>query len=715
MTRNGVDNMRKFIAIALAFCCVLSLCACGKKDAGEAERECGVYITMQASDVFTVSCGTDAGSDSFGNADKSAIEAGTVVHFDFAGDKAESTERADIEYSICIYDKELNILATKSFVDDFSNKARIDITVTEDHKIINANAGSCGGDVVIEMATETGDDNVSYMSPTVFMPERSDAAEKINESLNALATEYSTKTYQDNYGHYTQNIGDGTAEGLSAFGMERTIRSQRADSGFISLRVVDRASLGTTSTLKISGVNYDPQTGEELKLADLGDSSEKLINTVSEKILVSFNEDPKYQGVFFNEGYSDTIKSLVSDGHWYLSVDGIVIIANPGEIADAAAGFYEFTVPYSELGDVIKKDYIPSSDRDGSEGDIIVEFAADNAATNLTLLGSPAAEDIKSLLLSASGSIYDLDVYTISYNEAVKTYNIVKQILACSDMSDGAALAVNAQLEGTTPTMVVRFKLADGTNEIRLLSLDENGAVKVTDPNASSGTVITSRLPYTGDIDGDNKDETISTAADEQGLTILNIEANGSSSGVTTGIKELGSIRLFDLDGDGVREIYLDGKDKNGQSITCTVLYSAGESQPLHLALFDSQSYAPGVIKDFENGKLVLDTEMNILGTYKVKSVYTMSDKSFAKAAGDIVFDNNTSYVTTSKSITLSNGSLLATGTKLRFTSTDGSSVINFVTDGGFTGSIPIASSGSGWTIGGQPDTSCFTSLPYKS
>lgn len=707
--------MRKFIAMALAFCCVLSLCACGKKDTGEAERECGVYITMQASDVFTVSCGTEDGSDSFENADKSAIKAGSVIHFDFAGDKAESTERADIEYSICIYDKELNILSTKSFVDDFSNKARIDITVTEDHKIINANAGSCGGDVVIEMATETGDDNVSYMSPTVFMPERSDAAAKINESLEALATEYTTKTYQDNYGHYTQNIGDGTAKGLSAFGMERTIRSQRADSEVISLRVVDRASLGTTNTLKISGISYDPQTGDELKLADLGSSSEKLVNTVSEKILVSFNEDPKYRDVFFNEGYTETIKSLVSDGHWYLSADGIVIIANPGEMADAAAGFYEFTVPYSELGDVISKDYIPSADLDGSEGDVSVEFAADNSAADLTFLGSPAAEDIKSLILSASGSIYDLDVYTISYNESAKTYNILKQILACSDMSDGAALAINAQLEGTTPGMVVRFKLADATQEIRLLSLDENGAVKVTDPNASSGTVITSRLPYTGDIDGDNKDETISTAADEQGLTILNIEANGSTTGVTTGITELGSVRLFDLDGDGVREIYLDGKDANGQSITCAVLYSAGESRPLHLALFDSQSYALGTIKDFEDGKLVLDTEMNILGTYKVKSVYTLSDNTFAKSTGDIVFDNNTTYVTTSKSIKLSNGSLLAKGTKLRFTSTDGSSVIHFVTDGGFTGSIPIVSSGSGWTIGGQPDTSCFTSLPYKN
>ena len=707
--------MRKFIAIALAFCCVLSLCACGKKDTGEKERECGVYITMEANDVFTVSCGTDEGSDSFKNADETAIAAGTVIHFDFAGDKADSTERADIEYSICLYDKELNIIAAKSFVDDFSNNARVDITVTEDHKIINANAAKNGGDVVIDMTTESGKDGVRYMSPTVFMSERSEAADKINESLRAMETEYTTKTYQDNYGHYTQNIGDGTAQGLSAFSMSRTIRSERADSSIVSLRIVDRASLGTTSTLKISGSTFNSQTGEEIKLADLGDSSEKIVNAISEKILVSFNEDPKYQGVFFNEGYSETIKSLVSDGHWYLSADGIVIIANPGEIADAAAGFYEFTVSYDELGDVINKDFIPSSDLSGSEGDVSVAFTADSKASDLTLLGSAAATDIKSLLLSASGNVYDLDVYTINYNESAKTYTLVQQVLACSDMSDGAALAINAELEGTTPTMVVRFKLADGTHEIRLLSLDENGAVKVTNPYASAGTVITSRLPYPGDIDGDNKEETINTSTDAQGLVVLNVESSGSTAEAATGIKEVSSIRLFDLDGDGAKEIYLDGKDADGQAITCAAFYSAAETQPLHLALFDSQSYALGTIKDFSDGKLVVDNEMNILGTYKVKNVYTLADKSFSKASGDIVFDNNTTYVTTTKSITLSNGSLLATGTKLRFTSTDGSSVINFVTDGGFTGSIPIASSGSGWTISGQPDTSYFTSLPYKN
>ena len=73
------------------------------------------------------------------------------------------------------------------------------------------------------------------------MSERREAADKINESLRAMETEYTTKTYQDNYGHYTQNIGDGTAQGLSAFSMNRTIRTERADSSIVSLRIVDRA------------------------------------------------------------------------------------------------------------------------------------------------------------------------------------------------------------------------------------------------------------------------------------------------------------------------------------------------------------------------------------------------------------------------------------------------------------------------------------------
>lgn len=701
---------KRLLALALAATLLFSLCACGG-GSEDAERECGVYVTVEASDIYTVSCGTESGSDSYSNVDgENPIEAGTVAHFDFAGDAAEGAESAVIDYSICIYDKDFNVLELKSFSDDFSNLARIDITVTAEHKIINSNAGSCGGDVVVEMQTASPEDGVSYAVPTIIMPNRSDAAAVINESLTAMAQVYASDTVESNRMQYAANVGDGTAEGLSAFSMSRAVTATRADSGVVSLRFADSASLGTTTTNTISGRSYNSQTGAELLLADLGDSGNKLINTVSEYILISFTQDEKYASMTFNEGYSDALRALVSDGHWYLNGEGLVIIANAGEIAAAENGSFEFTVPYSELEDVIDEAFIPAGDLEGGETDISVLFAADAQLNALTVLGSEPSADIASLIVTASGSVYDLGVYAISYNSETGAYAMSRQLIACSDMSDGAALAINETLTGTTPTLAVTFSLADGTSCVRLLSLDENGAVVCADPNGGLGTVITSRMPYTCDLDGDGTDETISLSG-----PVVNLEVGSETAELETPVASIGDVRLYDLDGDGVREIYLDGTDESGAVVICCALYSPDGSAKLSLASFNGQGYASGSFKSFESGALICGTRMDVLGTYQVKSSYTLSEGAFTRVSGDYVFDNNTSYVTTSASITLTDGSILQSGTSLRFTSTDGSSVISFVTDGGFTGSIPIQKSNSGWTIGGKTDTSCFVSLPYQS
>ena len=55
--------MRRYAAMIMAFILILTLCACGKKDDKSSERECGVYITMEADDVYTVSYGTEDGSE----------------------------------------------------------------------------------------------------------------------------------------------------------------------------------------------------------------------------------------------------------------------------------------------------------------------------------------------------------------------------------------------------------------------------------------------------------------------------------------------------------------------------------------------------------------------------------------------------------------------------------------------------------------------------
>ena len=706
--------MRRFAAMIMAFILILTLCACGKKDDGTKERECGVYITVEADDVYTVSYGTEDGSENCSHADGSAISVGEVIHFDFAGEKAEGTEPAEIDYSICVYDADLNILAVRSFRDDFSNHARVDITVTADHKIINANAGS-SGDIVIEMENASAGDGVTYMIPRVAMPARAEAADALNSGIKELNDVFTGDQLSANKDAYAANVGDGTAEGLTAFSMDRTVRVARADSSVISFRMVDRVSLGTVSTLAITGHSYDPQTGAELKLADLGDDTEKLVNAIAEDILTSFNEDEQYKDTFFLEGYTDILRSLISDGHWYLTGEGIVIIANPGEIAELEKGFYEFLVDFDVIKGIVDERFIPA-EREGDEGSVNAVFAADADSSAFTLLGSEASKDIKSIVVSAEGSIYDVSVYTIKYYAESGSYTPVRQILFCSDMTDGAALAVNTELSGTDPGMVISFTLGDGTVETRLLALDENGGLKVIDPNAKNGKIITDRLPYSSDLDGDKTEETVDTSADSEGRLVVSVESGGKTYEAATAVSSLSSatsVRLYDLDGNGRMEIYVDGGSADGTAVTCVLFFDSSDAEPLRAALFGSDSFAEGSIKEFADGKLILDTNMNILGTYKVKNTYTLSDGVFTREGGDISFDNEGVFVTTSKSITLANGSILKSGTSLRFTSTDGSSVINFVTDGGFTGSIAIANSGSGWTIDGQPDTSYFVSLPY--
>lgn len=703
--------MRRFAAMIMALILILTLCACGKKDDASSERECGVYITVEADDVYTVSYGTEDGSENCSHADGSAISVGEVIHFDFAGEKAEGTEPAEIDYSICVYDADLNILAVRSFRDDFSNHARVDITVTADHKIINANAGS-SGDIVIEMENASAGDGVTYMVPRVAMPARAEAADALNSGIKELNDIFTGDQLSANKDAYAANVGDGTAEGLTAFSMDRTVRVARADSSVISFRMVDRVSLGTVSTLAITGHSYDPQTGAELKLADLGDDTEKLVNAIAEDILTSFNEDEQYKDTFFLEGYTDILRSLISDGHWYLTGEGIVIIANPGEIADVEKGFYEFLVDFDVIKGIVDERFIPA-EREGDEGSVNAVFAADADNSAFTLLGSEASKDIKSIVVSAEGSIYDVSVYTIKYYAESGSYTPVRQILFCSDMTDGAALAVNTELSGTDPGMVVSFTIGDGSSETRLLALDENGGLKVIDPNAKNGKIITDRLPYSTDLDGDKTEETVDTSADSEGRLVVSVGSSGEAAQVTTDINTVSSIRLCDLEGRGNTGIYIDGTTLDGKQITCVLFFDSSAAEPLQAALFGSDSFAEGSIKEFADGKLILDTNMNILGTYKVKNTYTLSDGVFTREGGDISFDNEGVFVTTSKSITLTNGSILKSGTSLRFTSTDGSSVINFVTDGGFTGSIAIANSGSGWTIDGQPDTSYFVSLPY--
>ena len=701
--------MRRIAAILLALLLVLGLCACGKKTETVKMRDCGVYVTIEADDIYTVSYGTDAGSESTKHADDTPLDAGEVVHFDFAGDAAESSAKAIIDYSICIYDKDLNVLAVESFSSDFSNMARIDITVTADHRIINTSDKLvCGGDTIVQMKTTKPETGVSLAVPTITMPNRPNAAKAINDSIAGINKTFTGEQLESSRKAYKQLAKEADGEDLDDFSQSRYVRVTRGDSTVLSFRMFDKANLGTGSASAITGHNYDAYTGAELKLADITDNTEEFVNACSEDIFSSLTDNSKYADMLFAEGYTDKVKDLISDGHWYMNNEGVVIAINPGEIADSAEGAFEFTVKYDVLAGKIKDEFVPA-DLDGTTGDITATLAKDADASSLTIVGNEADKDIKSVLVSVSGKIYNISVYSANYYKSSGKYSLETQLWYCSDLTEGAAFAINKELK-TSPSIFIGFTRPDGTYERRLLSADSSGKVTVLDPDGGeTGTLISGKLPYSADINGDETQEKISTTTDADGLTTLVVEFGDSSSENATKIKTVSSIRLYDIDGDGKSEIFIDGKTADGSTVTYAFKFD-GE---LTACKFGDSDHAYGAVKEFTHSKLYLKRSVNVLGSYTAEVSYTYEDGKYTRDSSVLKL-SGTSYVTTTKDLTLSDGKIIPSGYKLKFTETDGSSYIDFTTDQGLTGRIKIEKSDSGWKINGNADTSYFESLPYK-
>lgn len=700
--------MRRFVAILMALAMIFALCACGKEEVAPVARECGVYVTVEANDVYAVSYGTEEGSESCEHADKTPLDAGEIVHFDFAGDAAASSQKAVIDYSICIYDKDLNVLAIESFSSDFSNMARVEITVTADHRILNASDKLvCGGDTVVDIKSENPSKGVTVATPNVTMPNRPEAAKAINDNISGINEAFTGKQFEANKKAYETNTANAKDDDKTdSFSMKRYTKVTRGDNSVLSIRMYDKANLGTESSIAITGHNFNTYDGSELKLIDIASEPEKLISICSEDILISTTENSNYKDILYNEGYTDTIQELISDGHWYLNDKGLVVAVNPGEIADADYGYFEFLVSYDILSPVLKPEYLPAQ-YDGDSGDISAKLTKDSDTASLTLVND-ADKDVKSVLVSVTGKIYNISVYSITYKSASK-YTLNSQLWYCSDLTEGAAFAINHELS-KTPNMLIGFNRPDGTYERRILSLDSDGNVSITDPDGGEkGTLISEKLPYTVDLNSDETKEKINTSAMENGCVSLTVESSGEKLSKDTVIKNSLNIRLFDIDSNGTKEIFVDGKNADGKYVTYCFVYD-GELKAVSIG---GKDYAEGSVKEFNSSKLHLNTTVSILGSYTAEVIYNYADGSFTKDSGNIKL-SGTSYVTTEKELPLADGKTLPADTKLKFTETDGSSFISYTTEKGDKGKIKIEKSDSGWNINGSKDTSYFESLPYK-
>lgn len=685
--------MRKFLALILAMSMLFALAACSRDD-GEKERDCGLFITIEADDVFVVSCGTDKGSDSVSNADDDQpLPVGDVVHFDIGGKNAEKKADHFISYSICIYDKDMEVIKVASFNDNFGNMAKIELTVTADHYIIHTGDPiSRGGDVIVDIEQTEPESDVSIAVPVVTISGNEDAQNAVNDSIAAVNSDFSGSEKDAYKSIYDANIaaaGSGATE--TDFAIARTVRTVRGDTSMLSLRMVDRATLANENSLKIFGLSYDTSTGAQILFADLSDDAEALRSFCTEKVLTATTDETRFKSgsVIFNTGYTEVLSTLVSDGHWYFNDEGMVIVVNPGEIAPEDSGFFEFTIPYSELDGRIHEKFMPL-EREGDYGNISAVTVSE--INNLISVGD--VSDSASFAVTVTGNVYDLCVYTAEYSSG--SYTPINQLRYCSDISHGGAFAISYDF--SSPHYVyVGFYTADGTRHSRLISLGSDGSPTLIDlDGGDDGLTVTSG--YTCDLLGDG-----SSAGIKFNSGKLSVTYGGSEYDLDIPVSSEARIQLYDIDGDCEYEIFVSGKNSEGESVMCgckldTELYSIMETQ--------------GGVYDFNGSRVMVSSVFDFKGELIVYTPYTRDrgedGKISLSSSSDTYFFASDTKLTLISDLSVNDVSCKS-GSEIKLLSTDCETYIDCVNADGVSLRLTVSESVDGtWTVDGSPVSALF-------
>lgn len=218
------------------------------------------------------------------------------------------------------------------------------------------------------------DGSVTYIEtvksyPQVTNETNPQAADKINAYFTALmdtTNSDSTDTLEWAKEDYDMRLEQAKADGEEVYWepyySETVFANVRADEGVVCFTGnVYEYTGGAHGNHVTYGVTFDSHTGEKLTLADLTEDEAAAKAFIEEQITLQAQEiqDKAASGeseIMLFEEYQDYIPDVLTEDSWFLTEDGMEIVANEYLLAPYAAGAITFTIPYDQC-EFMKEEY----------------------------------------------------------------------------------------------------------------------------------------------------------------------------------------------------------------------------------------------------------------------------------------------------------------------------------------------------------------------
>ena len=536
---------------------------------------------------------------------------------------------------------------------------------------------------------------------------------------------------------YAMRIADGTTDGFTPYALERTMDVMRGDDRVLSLTYLDYSFAGGAHGYgALRGVNFDVRTGEKLTLGDLAEDPSGFLDQCADFL---WEDSRRGEHTFLALGgyfddYEQTLPALLQDGGWYFSQEGIVVIANPYDIAPYAAGRISFTLPWDWLRWRIKEEYVPRTQTVSGTlaGEIVSTAPTADYMVDDNTNGQGAC-----VLFTADGPVEEVRLTRVSWMEYNNSFLDEGTLWYASHMNSGEVLALRTWIGDVVPTLKISWRQEDGAREEKLIfQSGKDGSLVLLDGRAHEvlPLEISHRLPFDYDVDGDGETETLDLVnTGENGRTHWAFTVNGLPAADVYALDaETMYLWLTDMDDDGVAEILFSGDLGSDDYITCgwhgdtlePILFTGetrrGQDPAEQTATVDG-------FMVFSGWQMYLESWSYQLGTYAAVREYEYKDGLIAPAHDPWGgfdgwhFLRNRTWLTVTSPVNAfwpdGGETPLENGTEILITGTDGNHVF-FTTRDGRTGALELqyGSYGdgfSGWLIGGVPEDEFFQMLPY--
>ncbi len=262
---------------------------------------------------------------------------------------------------------------------------------------------------------------------------------------------------------YNINI-DGISEmGSDAkYEADYKISPRRVDEGLACFVLTEYGyTMGVHGNTERLAVNYNIESQCQVKLEELSGDYPSLEKLLHEYVLKLMSES-KYHEEFY-QGYEDSISSVVADGTWYFSDDGITFICNAYVIAPYATGIMEFTVPYEELSSYIDKKWLPKEHAYGAEESSSVSITSDYETSGYDVIKLNIDSEGRTFAIATDKTIYDVTLSSVNYDSDYEEFILNRIIYRRSRLSSKEMLEITAYIPELIPNLQLTYRLMDGT------------------------------------------------------------------------------------------------------------------------------------------------------------------------------------------------------------------------------------------------------------